>query len=44
MHPRNFFALVHDIAAAAAVWCIAYWLRFNMEISELYIDGMLKTL
>ena len=44
MHPRNFFALVYDIAAAAAVWCIAYWLRFNMEISELYIDGMLKTL
>ena len=44
MHPRNIFALVHDIAAAAAAWCIAYWLRFNMEISELYIDGMLKTL
>ncbi len=44
MHPRNFLALVHDVAAAAAVWCIAYWLRFNMEISELYVDGMLKTL
>ncbi len=44
MHHRNFLALVHDIAAAAAVWCIAYWLRFNMEISELYVDGMLKTL
>ena len=44
MHPRNFFALAHDITAAAAVWCVAYWLRFNMEISDLYIEGMLKTL
>lgn len=44
MHHRNILALLHDIAAAAAAWCIAYWLRFNMEISELYVDGMLKTL
>ena len=44
MHPRNLFALGHDIAAAAAAWLVAYWLRFNMEISALYVDGMLKTL
>ena len=44
MHPRNLFALCHDIAAAAAAWLVAYWLRFNMEISALYVDGMLKTL
>ena len=44
MHYRNLLALFHDITAAAAVWCIAYWLRFNMEISPLYVDGMLKTL
>ena len=44
MHYRNLFALAHDIAAAIAAWCIAYWLRFNMEIPAPYIGGMLKTL
>ena len=44
MHYRNMLALLHDIIVSAAAWFFAYWLRFNMEISALYIDGMLKML
>jgi FlaA1/EpsC-like NDP-sugar epimerase len=44
MHYRNLLALLHDLVVATAAWFLAYWLRFNMEISALYIDGMLKTL
>lgn len=42
MHYRNLLALLHDLVAATAAWFFAYWLRFDMEISTLYIDGMLK--
>ena len=44
MHYRNLLAFAHDIAAAAAAWLIAYWLRFNMEIPEYYFGAMLKIL
>ncbi len=44
MHYRNLLAFLHDITAAIVVWMAAYWLRFNMEIPPLYIDGMLKSL
>jgi FlaA1/EpsC-like NDP-sugar epimerase len=44
MHYRNFLAFVHDIAAAALAWFVAYWLRFNMEVPASYVDGMLKML
>ena len=44
MHYRNFLALLHDIAAAAAAWYIAYWLRFNFEIPPDYLHGMLQML
>jgi len=44
MHYRNLLALMHDVAAAILVWMAAYWLRFNLEIPPMYIDGMLKTM
>ena len=44
MHYRNLLALMHDVAAAIIVWMAAYWLRFNLEIPPVYIDGMLKTM
>ena len=37
---RTVLAIGHDIAAAAAAWCTAYWLRFNLNIPEFYVDGM----
>ena len=41
---RVFLVFVHDVAAAAAAWCLAYALRFNLEISRAYLEGMLETL
>ena len=25
-------AFVHDVLAAVLAWCLAYWLRLNLEI------------
>src|SRR5215470_12038482 len=33
---RATFALAHDIVACAVAWLAAFWLRFNLEIPELY--------
>lgn len=41
---RIFLVFLHDVAAAVAAWTLAYWLRFNMEISDLYLRGMWATL
>ena len=41
---RSLLAFAHDVFAAAAAWCIAYWLRFNMDIEEIYLISMLRTL
>jgi FlaA1/EpsC-like NDP-sugar epimerase len=41
---RVLLVFLHDIAAAVAAWMLAYWLRFNMEISDLYWRGMWATL
>jgi FlaA1/EpsC-like NDP-sugar epimerase len=38
------FAFIHDAAMAIAAWCIAYWLRFNLEIPEAFVDGMIRSL
>jgi FlaA1/EpsC-like NDP-sugar epimerase len=37
-------AFVHDLVAAALAWCLAYWLRFNFEIPEVFEESMLGTL
>jgi len=41
---RVLLVFAHDLAAAAAAWCLAYALRFNLEISRAYLEGMLQTL
>ena len=41
MHYRNWMALGHDAVAAAIVWYLAYWLRFNTEIPQFNIPNML---
>ncbi len=41
---RVFLVFVHDLAVAAAAWCLAYALRFNLDIPQVYFDGMLRTL
>lgn len=43
-NPRTTLALVHDVAAAAAAWLMAFWLRFNLDIPQPYLTVMLNTL
>jgi len=44
MSPRTLVIIFHDVAAAALAWCLAYALRFNLDIPQAYVDGMLYTL
>ena len=37
---RAMLALLHDVLAAAAVWCAAYWLRFYPDMSAELIRDM----
>jgi FlaA1/EpsC-like NDP-sugar epimerase len=41
---RAIFAFTHDMVAAALAWCLAYLLRFNLEIPAYFLSGMLRTL
>ncbi len=41
---RVTLAFAHDVLAAAAAWCAAFWLRFNLEIPEGYVRAMLGQL
>ena len=43
-NPRTALAFLHDIAAAAAAWLIAYWLRFNLEVPQPFDTLMLESL
>ena len=42
--PRAALAFAHDVLAAAAAWCAAFWLRFNLEVPEDYLRDMLGQL
>ena len=44
MHGLNWKALVHDFAAAAIAWFLAYWLRFNTDIPEEHARGLIETI
>ncbi|HTQ01124.1 MAG TPA: nucleoside-diphosphate sugar epimerase/dehydratase [Casimicrobiaceae bacterium] len=41
---RSLFAFVHDVCAAALAWAALYWLRFNLDVREPYVDDMWRTL
>ena len=43
LNPRTGLAFFHDIAAAAATWVIAFWLRFNLEVPQPYDTLMLES-
>jgi FlaA1/EpsC-like NDP-sugar epimerase len=36
--------MLHDVAASAAAWLGAYWLRFNLALPEEYLAAALSTL
>jgi FlaA1/EpsC-like NDP-sugar epimerase len=41
---RKLLALAHDLAACAAAWMVAFLLRFNLEIPDVFIGFALKGL
>lgn len=41
---RSAIIIAHDLAAAALAWALAYWLRFNLDVPDPYIRGMLYSL
>ncbi len=41
---RNAVALLHDLAAAAAAWVLAYLFRFNFEVESWFLDAMASNL
>ena len=41
---RAWLAFLHDVAACAAAWLCAYWLRFTPEVPDHYLQQALMTL
>ncbi|OIR06781.1 UDP-N-acetyl-alpha-D-glucosamine C6 dehydratase [mine drainage metagenome] len=41
---QTLLAVLHDLAAAALAWALAYWLRFNFDIPPAYWHGLLSSL
>ena len=43
-NPLSITAFVHDVAAAAVAWLIAYWLRLNLAIPPEFVPGMTRAM
>ena len=43
-NPRGLLAFGHDVVAAGLAWCIAFWLRFNLEIPPQFEHVMFQQL
>ena len=41
---RVLVVFLHDLAACAVAWMIAYWLRFNLEVPDFYMIVALESL
>jgi FlaA1/EpsC-like NDP-sugar epimerase len=41
---RRVIVFTHDVAAAAAAWLAAFWLRFNLDIPDEFHEAMLARL
>ncbi|MFA7279983.1 MAG: nucleoside-diphosphate sugar epimerase/dehydratase [Sterolibacterium sp.] len=41
---RRLLAILHDLAASALAWLLAYWLRFNFDIPPFFQQGLTITL
>ena len=41
---RAGLAFGHDVAACAAAWLCAYWLRFTPELPDFYMEQAVSTL
>lgn len=41
---KRTLALVHDLLAVIVCWLLAYWLRFNLDVPDLFFSGAMRTL
>lgn len=41
---RSLLVMLHDLAASAAAWLGAYWLRFNLALPDEYVTAAFSTL
>ncbi len=41
---RTVLAVLHDLVAAGLAWLIAFWLRFNLELPDLYSEQAWRSL
>jgi FlaA1/EpsC-like NDP-sugar epimerase len=41
---RTLLAVVHDLAASIVAWLLAFWLRFNFEVPDNYVDIAVQSL
>jgi FlaA1/EpsC-like NDP-sugar epimerase len=39
---RRLVAFLHDVLAAGVAWALAFWLRFNLELPEIFWEVMLE--
>ncbi len=44
MRYRSFLVVLHDAVAALLAWCLAYLLRFNFDIPDHWVKGMIDSL
>ena len=44
VNPRTALAFAHDIVAAVIAWTGAFWLRFNLDIPQPYLNELLESL
>jgi FlaA1/EpsC-like NDP-sugar epimerase len=44
LNHRTLLAFVHDVAAAALAWVLAFWLRLNLELPTQFADVLIETL
>ncbi|MDR2452908.1 MAG: polysaccharide biosynthesis protein [Candidatus Accumulibacter sp.] len=41
---KRSLVLLHDFVAIVVCWCLAYWLRFNLDVPRIYLRGALHAL
>lgn len=44
MNPRTIAAFLHDLAATALMWLVAYWIRFNFDVPPEFASAAWRAL
>jgi FlaA1/EpsC-like NDP-sugar epimerase len=43
-NPKAALAMLHDIVAAVVAWMLAFWLRFNLDVPQAFVEVLWRTL